>query len=57
MTLEINMQECDKCGTCISVCPCNALVLTEHLDVDGKLCTRCGTCVTICPVGALKLGS
>lgn len=55
MPLEINTQECDRCGTCISVCPCDALVLTDRLDVVVQRCTSCGTCAAICPVGALAL--
>jgi MinD superfamily P-loop ATPase len=55
MRLTIDKEACDRCGTCISVCPCNALVLADTLDVDTKTCTGCGTCVNICPVGALAL--
>ncbi|MBN1307200.1 MAG: 4Fe-4S binding protein [Chitinispirillaceae bacterium] len=55
MPLTINRNECDRCGTCISVCPCNALLLVDELRVIHDQCTRCGTCVAICPVGALEI--
>ncbi|MBN1129771.1 MAG: 4Fe-4S binding protein [Chitinispirillaceae bacterium] len=57
MAVEVIMEKCDRCGTCISVCPANALMLlTEILVVDKGRCTRCGACVAICPFGALRLG-
>jgi ferredoxin len=57
MAVLVKMDQCDRCGTCISVCPSNALMLlTEILVVNAKRCTRCGTCVAVCPVGALHLG-
>ena len=55
MRLQIEKNECDRCGTCISVCPCDALLLTEALTVNDDACTGCGTCVEICPVKALSL--
>ena len=55
MRLKIDETMCDRCGTCISVCPCDALLLTEMLTVT-EACTGCGTCVAICPVNALSLG-
>jgi Fe-S-cluster-containing hydrogenase component 2 len=54
--LEICWPACDQCGTCISVCPADALRLAERLKVDHEACVRCGICVRICPFGALTLG-
>lgn len=53
--LVINKEICDECGTCISVCPANALLLTDVLSVDASVCTSCGTCVRVCPFGALSI--
>jgi Uncharacterized Fe-S center protein len=53
--LIIDKSTCDVCGTCISVCPANALLLTEALEVDLQKCTLCGTCVKVCPFGALSV--
>ncbi|MCK4813542.1 MAG: 4Fe-4S binding protein [Candidatus Marinimicrobia bacterium] len=51
----VPLDHCDQCGTCISVCPVDALMLTENsLIVDHKLCTECLLCVNICPVAALE---
>jgi ferredoxin len=55
MPLKISPDMCDSCGTCISVCPCNALSITGVLEVNRELCTECATCVAICPFGALEL--
>jgi ferredoxin len=55
MSLEIDKAVCDECGTCISVCPVDALELTNDLKVDPELCIECGNCVKVCPVGALHV--
>jgi Fe-S-cluster-containing hydrogenase component 2 len=56
MAVNIVSDQCDYCGTCISVCPANALMLlSETLSVDSKRCTGCGICVAVCPFGALNL--
>lgn len=55
MSLKINTEICDRCGTCIAVCPHDALVLTGTLSVEIELCTQCGVCVSICPVAALTI--
>ncbi len=51
----VNKIACDACGTCIGVCPSDALVLEETVSVDSNRCTGCGVCVKICPFGALAL--
>jgi len=53
--LHIDLKVCDQCATCISVCPSDALLLTDHLEVDKQKCTVCGTCVKVCPFGALSI--
>jgi ferredoxin len=56
MAVNLSKDLCDCCGTCISVCSANALMLlTETLIIDTKRCTSCGICVAVCPFGALKL--
>ncbi len=46
---------CDKCGTCISVCPENALELIDLLVLNHEACCECQNCVAVCPFGALRL--
>ncbi len=53
--IKINNKLCDECGTCVGVCPTEALLLkVASLQVDNTICTDCGNCITICPVAALK---
>jgi ferredoxin len=50
------MDHCDQCGTCVAVCPSNALSLGEFkVRVDQDVCTECGICVKLCPIGALEI--
>jgi len=50
----VNERACDACGTCVGVCPSDALVLERTISVDSQKCTGCGICVQICPFGALR---
>ena len=43
---------CTDCGTCVAVCPNNAIVMnyqTEEPELKGKCATRCQLCHDICP--------
>ena len=47
---------CDQCGTCLAVCPANAMMLGEFkVEIDHNLCTDCELCVKICPLAALEV--
>ncbi|NHI94711.1 MAG: 4Fe-4S dicluster domain-containing protein [Candidatus Lokiarchaeota archaeon] len=55
-----NLESCKKCGTCVKICPLNALELIE--TKDGKMlnfneekCFGCGLCASSCPHDAVKL--
>ena len=52
--INIDYKKCDECGTCISVCRNDAIILEKKLRIDADKCTSCGICVLICPVAALK---
>jgi ferredoxin len=53
--ISVNRYKCCYCGACTSVCPNNALELSETwLDIS-KDCTNCYICTNICPVGALEM--
>ncbi|MBD3376692.1 4Fe-4S dicluster domain-containing protein [candidate division KSB1 bacterium] len=48
-------KKCDFCGTCVAVCPHDAIDLAEfHLTIIKDRCTLCMNCVYICPVRALE---
>ena len=52
----LNVDKCDGCGSCISVCPTQAISLTSAKAVVNKVsCNGCGICIPYCPKGALDL--
>jgi ferredoxin len=53
--LKVDMKKCDECGSCISVCPSDSLVLTDQLQINHRTCLKCNKCVKICPFGALTM--
>ena len=53
--MECNYLLCDLCGTCVSVCPVDAIVMDEfRLNIDNELCVECGNCVIVCPIKAIS---
>lgn len=59
MPIIINKEECEGCGTCVTICPNSAIVLKE---VDGsivaevvpELCDECRECIEFCLREAIK---
>jgi pyruvate formate lyase activating enzyme len=48
--------KCIKCGSCVEVCPENAITLTsEGIITDPDLCTLCGKCAEVCPTKAIEM--
>jgi pyruvate formate lyase activating enzyme len=48
--------KCIGCGTCVSVCPADALTLTASgIVTDTGRCTLCGKCAEICPTKAFEM--
>lgn len=49
--------KCAQCGTCIQVCPRNALSFGADgfIIIDRVACDGCGDCVPACPHAALEL--
>lgn len=61
-TLAIGFREkhlCTRCGTCVGVCPFEAIRLDEEyypvLSVDK--CTECGLCGKLCPGSAVQFNA
>lgn len=47
---------CEACGTCVDICPFNALSLeNDHVAIDWEKCMGCGVCVDKCPNKGLTL--
>jgi MinD superfamily P-loop ATPase len=52
---EINQEKCNRCGLCVSVCSCGAIVVVhnEVTIIETEDCHWCTTCEAVCPTGAL----
>lgn len=55
--IQLDEESCIDCGACVSLCPTEALLLTEDysLKLDEDKCVYCEACVPACPVRALKV--
>jgi heterodisulfide reductase subunit A len=54
---EIDAARCSGCGTCVPLCPYNAVSLDEQQSIatiTDVMCKGCGTCVAACPSGAAQ---
>ncbi len=51
----INQQLCDLCGTCVGVCPVDAIIIEKlNIYVKSDICKNCAVCLHICPVNAIS---
>jgi len=55
----IDLDKCNGCGLCVSVCLCGALVMVDKVVTivetkDCEWCTKwCNQCEAVCPTGAI----
>jgi len=56
LTFYIDAAKCTACGSCLSVCPANAIDGAEGMYhvIDNDSCLQCGCCYAACPAGAVK---
>ena len=47
---------CTTCGTCATVCPTDAISVTDQVTTQTKNCIRCCACIKNCPSGARVIG-
>jgi formate hydrogenlyase subunit 6/NADH:ubiquinone oxidoreductase subunit I len=56
--IEVNLDECFSCGTCVSLCPVEAISIDKDGSVvfDQEKCvgSTCSACVDACPTRAIK---
>jgi ferredoxin len=53
---HVNEIDCVGCGTCLEVCPMDAIDLEEATAiVDEERCIGCGVCANSCPEDAIEL--
>lgn len=53
----VNQKECVACGTCIKVCPKNALSIPKgiYAVVDLERCIGCSLCAKSCPASVIEI--
>ncbi|MBX9932707.1 MAG: 4Fe-4S binding protein [Methylobacterium sp.] len=57
-TLEIDVEGCTLCLSCVSACPTNALSDSQDrplLAFEESLCVQCGLCAATCPENVITL--
>ncbi len=48
---------CVACGTCLPVCPVEAISEGDIYHIDPDTCIECGSCAEVCPSGAIEPGA
>ncbi|MCW4006853.1 MAG: 4Fe-4S dicluster domain-containing protein [Candidatus Bathyarchaeota archaeon] len=56
--IEVDADKCISCGSCVSLCPVEAITLDEDskviFDQDKCVGSTCSACVDACPMQAIK---
>lgn len=54
---SILQEECVACGTCVLVCPREAITVPNgiYAVVDEDLCVGCGVCKKACPASIIEI--
>lgn len=52
MAAKVNEEKCIGCGSCASVCPVDAITVTDGKAKVSDACIECGACAGECPVEA-----
>ena len=53
--MNIDTKLCDVCGACVSVCPVDAIIVSEFsVSLNSAVCIDCGNCLVICPARAIS---
>jgi ferredoxin len=55
MVAKIDAEKCSGCGSCVDVCPTDAITVDDIAVVDANECTDCGSCVDECPEEAIEV--
>ncbi len=54
MSYSVDQEPCSGCGTCVDVCPAEAIECGGgSAAIDDYLCTLCGACQAYCPQKAV----
>ena len=57
MAVIVDQKKCGGCGSCIDVCPTQALEKPKpkvKIEIIADRCLECGECISECPNDALR---
>jgi ferredoxin len=49
-------RKCNKCGTCVKLCPVTAIEADSPRKTNKEKCISCGRCIVVCPQKARYFG-
>lgn len=54
---DVNRKRCVACGTCVKVCPMDAIAIVQGISaqVAQETCVGCGKCAKECPADAITI--
>ncbi|NQV51075.1 MAG: 4Fe-4S binding protein [Candidatus Marinimicrobia bacterium] len=53
--IHVKDNKCDFCGTCVAVCPVDAIELREaDIKIIHETCIDCDICIWVCPIDVLE---
>ena len=55
MSAKVDEGTCTGCGSCVEVCPVEAITAEDTAKIDPAQCNECGACVEECPSDAISL--
>ncbi len=58
-TLVLDVQKCNGCTLCVTVCPHQVFAMVEHRAsiLHAAACMECGACQVNCAAGAISVHS
>ncbi|NDV65826.1 4Fe-4S binding protein [Bacteroides sp. 224] len=48
--------KCNQCGSCVKLCPTQAIPKENPRKTNKDLCISCGRCIVVCPQNARRFG-
>ncbi|QGP93870.1 Caffeyl-CoA reductase-Etf complex subunit CarE [Neomoorella glycerini] len=55
MAARVDEEKCTGCGSCVEVCPVEAITVEEVAVINADECLECSACVEECPNEAISL--
>ena len=55
MSIQIDLEKCTGCGSCVPVCPFGVMELVNDKARVKDSCNLCGACVDACTFDAIKI--